>query len=871
MKALVFITGIILLSQGLIAQVTLKGRVIDPSGSPLEAANILFFKTKGGKLFGFTTSGKSGEFSKTLSNIDSTVILIKVHHLSYEAYEEIISDFSKEIVVVMQGKNHLLDEIIVKNKKVEQRGDTLNFDFAQYRDENDKNIEDVLKKIPNITISESGAIKYKDLPISKFYINKLDLLEGRYGIATRNLDMNAVQDVQIFENHQHIRVLQPINSPDNAAINLQLKNKITFSTSGKAGIGYEPARYLASVNSFGFQGRQQFNINAFGNNNGLNQRSDAQNHYIGSYLIQQISSHQNDLRVTQALPPDTEQRYYLENTEFGAGINFLRKVSRYTELKLQTLAHSDRIRTEGINELSFFTGNQRVFFDQDLKNVRRLTDFDHKMIIEWNGKKVYLRFDGNLKWNNEATLATNRINNANITEDLSHIAIESKSYLDLYFAVRKKALQIRTEFNINSLTDTFDILPSIFKNSDGFRSFYQTRQNLGRSIQDIHSHTSFLGKSNFLTYGISPGIILRNERLITNLFGKISSGDVFTSQGEGYKNDVHLSRIEFYEKSYLKYRREALNLSFNLPIKFLAIGQYNENMLFRGLIAKPQFNISYTNHIKRSFGLNYDFSNDLYSDRMPYEGLILSSYQNLRANPLVFQRLFRHTTGLSYSFNDIMTNMRFNSGIQFSMSRSNLITNQSIEANGVVSTISEGKNFRENLTMYSFLKRPLLTSKILFEGNLNYTIGSGNFVVNNKEQKSINRSLILKTNFSTIVKKSFFTFDYQLNYNTNNLISPINLHKPSFQYAYVLSQKSKIKLISSYQLLTQNEKSVQNTILDLIYTLKIPKQKTEIDITAQNITNQKYFSYFNQGLYEEVVSNFLLRPRQIFLTVKKQF
>ncbi|MBK7635335.1 MAG: hypothetical protein IPJ13_14450 [Saprospiraceae bacterium] len=42
----------------------------------------------------------------------------------------------------------------------------------------DKNIEQVLSRIPGITI-EQGQIRYMGLSISKFYIEGLDMLEGK--------------------------------------------------------------------------------------------------------------------------------------------------------------------------------------------------------------------------------------------------------------------------------------------------------------------------------------------------------------------------------------------------------------------------------------------------------------------------------------------------------------------------------------------------------------------------------------------------------------------------------------------------------------------------------------------------------------------
>ena len=41
--------------------------------------------------------------------------------------------------------------------------------------------------MPGIDVSESGQIRYNNRPINKFYIEGLDLMGGRYGVAVNNV------------------------------------------------------------------------------------------------------------------------------------------------------------------------------------------------------------------------------------------------------------------------------------------------------------------------------------------------------------------------------------------------------------------------------------------------------------------------------------------------------------------------------------------------------------------------------------------------------------------------------------------------------------------------------------------------------------
>jgi hypothetical protein len=85
-----------------------------------------------------------------------------------------------------------LKEVSVTAPKIKLRGDTLDYRVDAFADRNDRVIGDVLKKMPGIEVSPNGRISYLGKDINRFYVENLDLLKGRYGIATNNI---AAKDV----------------------------------------------------------------------------------------------------------------------------------------------------------------------------------------------------------------------------------------------------------------------------------------------------------------------------------------------------------------------------------------------------------------------------------------------------------------------------------------------------------------------------------------------------------------------------------------------------------------------------------------------------------------------------------------------------
>ena len=124
---------------------------------------------------------------------------------------------------MLQEKATEIKEVKLKTKLITKRGDTISYDLKSFESKADRSLADVLKKIPGIEVNKDGSILYQGEPINKFYVNGKDLMEGSYGLINNSLPKDAVQKVEVLENHQPVKILQDKLSSENAAINVQLK------------------------------------------------------------------------------------------------------------------------------------------------------------------------------------------------------------------------------------------------------------------------------------------------------------------------------------------------------------------------------------------------------------------------------------------------------------------------------------------------------------------------------------------------------------------------------------------------------------------------------------------------------------------------
>ena len=236
-----FLSLIILLTLTLIAsaQVQVKGRVINLQNKPV--SDVIVKLVKGSKTLAFTTTNVRGEYTMSLKETPSGETQLQFSHVSYEKESEKLELNSKvkTVDMVLTPKTISLKEVKIKGNPLRQRGDTLVHNLASFLGKGDVTLEDGLKRLPGVDVATSGAISYMGKPISQFNIEGLDLLGGRYNLATRNLPADYVTQVEIVRNH-HGRKMDKDKPSDEVSMNIKLNKKAKFKPFGQeeAGAGY---------------------------------------------------------------------------------------------------------------------------------------------------------------------------------------------------------------------------------------------------------------------------------------------------------------------------------------------------------------------------------------------------------------------------------------------------------------------------------------------------------------------------------------------------------------------------------------------------------------------------------------------------------
>lgn len=191
---------------------------------PAEACIVAMLNPADSALLSYAVTDERGAYSMRFIS-HATELLMRVTGFNVKRQMKRITARSQTLNLTVEEEDMVLREVLIKAQKLWGNRDTLNYLVSAYTKEHDRTIGDVLRQLPGITIDNDGTIKYQGTPINHFYIENLDMLQGRYGLATNGIKAEDVATVQVLENHEHIKALQDQVPPESAAINLKLKDK----------------------------------------------------------------------------------------------------------------------------------------------------------------------------------------------------------------------------------------------------------------------------------------------------------------------------------------------------------------------------------------------------------------------------------------------------------------------------------------------------------------------------------------------------------------------------------------------------------------------------------------------------------------------
>ena len=544
-----------------IAQTQIRGKVKDKAGKPIELANVTL-KDADGNIIKFTQSNKNGEYNLVLDE-NAKGFSIEATCIGYKKASVLLIEINKDYDIVLEESEIQLKEVNVKKPPaLTVKGDTLSYRPADFVGNQDRSIGDVLRKMPGIDIAGDGTITYNGKIISNFYVDKDNLLDDRYNIATRSIPYDAVDQVQVIQKDQPIKMLQKNNTSDDVALNLVIKDQYKLHVVGvnTTGVG-TPNRWEEDGTAILLSNKVKFINNITGDNIGIDPATDIISHsspFAGNYLLS------TDAAATPPLP----QNRYLFNDAGLIDLNNLVNINKDLQLKSNIAYLYDQQDQQSAQLLQNFLPGQTVSYDEIQNNKINPQVLRAQFDLTENATDLYYKDVFLLDYRPQNTMSAFINNGVPASQVLKQQTLAISNVLDY-----KLRLTSGDMVNLTSILSGTDKPESLFINpgidsaifNDGVPYAY-LKQYIKLPTWFASTNASMSFVSGDFTQNYNAGFDWQRQQLNTEL-DRVQNNQFTGQLLPGAVNDLYWRKTKFYTGGNYSFVNSNITATLNLPLK----------------------------------------------------------------------------------------------------------------------------------------------------------------------------------------------------------------------------------------------------------------------------------------------------------------
>jgi len=854
------------------AQTIIKGTVIDESRKPVQDRNVTLREKSGAVTLSFVMTDEYGKYTLEYNGkADSLVITISGFNIRKQ--EKTVAKRSQNLDFTIESESITLNEVKIIPPKIKQAGDTLNYLVESFSDATDRTIADVLKKMPGISVQDNGAILYQNRPINKFYIENADLLQGRYGIATNNIDAKDVSTVQVMENHQPVKALKDKEFSEDAAINLKLKDsaKGTIIANAQVGLGATPLLWSNELTGMYITKKLQ-NITTYkGNNSG----DDVTRELTSFYSNDASAMNEGGLLSIQSpSAPSIKEKRYLDNQANIVSFNNLRSLKNDYQLTTNISYLNDYQKKDSYASSEYYlTGDSVLKIEEYLNSRLRKERLTGDIQLNANKEKYY--FNNLLKFES----VWDRERGDVLSQD------------SVYQYLKKPDFKINNTFNMVKTGDkyTWNIYSfngystsdqNLFVNPVLYGELFSLPADASMMIQNV-KQKNFASNSK-LSVGIGKGNFRQDYSVsfradIQSLDSELKT-DKVANIADSLRNDTRLDKYELAFSPTYTYTKGKINAVLSLPLKYAIVNIKNDFSTDKNNENKLYFNPSLFLNYKisaywTSYG-NYRYSNSFGGIDRLYTGYIMSSYRSLLRND---ERLFKqksHNVSASVNYRNPITTLFGMMHINYFNNRTNLLYDYIYQGTLRVQTTIPLSGTTEGVNANLHLSKEIesLNSTVFLGSNYiisrSSQITQGNLIDYNNQSYSVTPRVITRISPSIHLQ-------YEFKYSQSN--SKISGEEKKFDPIRIMSHNVALSLLPmkglSINLMYENY--YNNAILSGSRSIsfgdisaKYKYKQLEFTLDYSNIFNTKQFVSASYTDVSRYYSSYTLRPAEILFKVR---
>lgn len=222
------------------------------------------------------TADSKGEFS--FLGIDYGQYTLNISAVGYSQLQSIIdinASVSKIAMQLLEKDTKSMENltVVAKAAAVSQKDDTTQFSAAQFKVNPDATTEDLIKKMPGITVDKNGTVTAQGEQVKKVTVDGKDFFGDDAAAALKNIPAGVVDKIQVFDKLSDQAQLTGIDDGNSQkALNIITKTGLSNSQFGRifAGAGTNET-YNGGGNASFFKKDRRVSI--VGNFNNINQQN----------------------------------------------------------------------------------------------------------------------------------------------------------------------------------------------------------------------------------------------------------------------------------------------------------------------------------------------------------------------------------------------------------------------------------------------------------------------------------------------------------------------------------------------------------------------------------------------------------------------
>jgi|GEM_PF-6028029 len=846
--------------------VLILGKITDVNKTPINNAHVVILNNSGVLIDG-SVSNSDGKFNFKINQ--NQEYKIEISHVGFENYNKVLhTSESSDIYlnIVLQEEKSQLSEIVISVKKpIRENGDTLTYNAKAFSIGNERKLEDVLEKLPGVTVNEDG-LKFNGKEISKIMIEGRDFYGHDTNMATKNIPSSVIDNIEVIKNYNESTLFKNFDTDsDQIVINLKLKKEKEKFWFGNITSAYGTSnKYNINPNIFFYSKKNR--VNSIVKLNNIGEVTFTIRDYLkysGEYfeLMNSIDPYQEVSKRLGFSLLENNKAFEINSTFSSLNVSSdIFKKSNFDGIILFN---------KSVSKFDFLTNEENNHNFQDYSKSEKQNEKNTNLIVN---SKLY----GDIKQNIQYKLFNSfkSINNSvakNIDENFmkeffnkSTHYIENENILDIKYKINEKMglisntsynfYKTKSELDINSYREMFE---SIFATDLDDNNRFLINQNVNGNSQLFNTKFIFkrsIFKKTYMGVGVYYSYASQKFESIINIFDNPTD---LLNQNQLYTRD-YITNLSLNTK----FRKMTLNIDFQYHNYNYSINSYKKHITY----LEPRLSFKYERKSTNITNLTYEISKQNLEIDDYNTNYILEDLKRMNKNASILVSPLYHSIKLTYNNFNLFNFTTYMVQISYNKILNPIIHSiEKIEESGDINTISINSLVSTNAltggVRFEKRSRNLIFSEFLYFKSNNLI----NHILWNSEYRNFRKTNIKTTTSIKTNRKDKSNYELGLKFDINkiyidNKIDFIKIN-PFFNSNLKINKESKIvvsyshvfynKLINdSYPILTESfSYKFKKYPLEIGFYNSILFKQTKTPILTFNDFYTRYETYIPKPNY----------------------